>query len=565
MADSKPSWQPIADARRSKINNAIPASHRIPPAYLERLADPKNVIGIPDCCGILTQREIDITSTSSATKLLEDIRNRVYTSVEVTTAFCKRASIAHQLTNCLAEVLYDVALTRAQELDDYLNSTGEVVGPLHGLPISVKDHIFMSGSTSTSALITFADFVPDTDAHIVEIFRKAGAVFYVKTANPQGVFSMETESNLFGKAVNPYNTDLSPGGSSGGEGALIALRGSLLGVGTDIGGSVRLPAAWCGFYSLKPSIARTPNSGVEIFFDEGVDYILGVIGPMARSLDDLELYCKVALANEPWLVEPSLVNKPWQSNIAREDSVKGPLTIGLLISDGIVDPHPPIVRSLQETARALEAAGHKVIPWEPLFHKEIVEVITAMFFIDGGNKLRALLKKGGEEPSFFMAMVLSFAGTPGSIEQGWKLNRARNNLRTAYAKRWNETKVDAILCPNAATASAIHRTSLHSGYTAVWNLLDYAAVAFPAGRVHETDGTVVVPPEASTAPKGDMSNFTSNLWYEKDEHGNVLGTSKYKYAPVGLQLVARRFEEEKALAMARIVVDARKRAGMEEY
>ena len=105
---------------------------------------------------------------------------------------------------------------------------------------------------------------------------------------------MEMESNLFGRTVNPYNTELSPGGSSGGEAALIALRGSLLGIGTDIGGSVRVPAAWCGIYSLKPSIARTPSSGMQTWFHEGVDYILAVIGPMARSLDDLELYCKVS-------------------------------------------------------------------------------------------------------------------------------------------------------------------------------------------------------------------------------------------------------------------------------
>ena len=97
MTDSKPSWQPIADAHRSKISNAIPASHSIPSACLECLEDPRNVINIPDCCGILTQREIEITSISSATNLLEDIKNRVYTAVEVTTAFCKRASIAHQL------------------------------------------------------------------------------------------------------------------------------------------------------------------------------------------------------------------------------------------------------------------------------------------------------------------------------------------------------------------------------------------------------------------------------------------------------------------------------------
>ena len=144
------------------------------------------------------------------------------------------------------------------------------------------------------------------------------------------------------------------------------------------------------------------------------------------------------------------------------------------------------------------------------------------------------------------------------------MNRARNNLRTAYAEHWNKTKVDAILCPNAPTASAIYNTGISGGYTAVWNLLDYAAVTFPAGRVHETDGTAAVPPETNT-PKEGVSNFISNLWYEKDEHGNVLGPSRYKYAAVGLQLVARRFEEEKALAIARVVVEARKRAGLEEY
>ena len=90
-------------------------------------------------------------------------------------------------TNCLAEVLYDAALARAQELDDHLNSTGQVVGPLHGLPISVKEHIFLAGSISTSGLIVNSDLVSDTDSHIVEIFRKAGAVFHVKTTDPQGL------------------------------------------------------------------------------------------------------------------------------------------------------------------------------------------------------------------------------------------------------------------------------------------------------------------------------------------------------------------------------------------
>lgn len=106
--------------------------------------------------------------------------------------------------------------------------------------------------------------------------------------------AIETESNLFGRTVNPYNKELSPGGSSGGEAALIAQRGSLLGIGSDIGGSLRVPAAWTAIYSLKPSIARIPTSGYKFFYHDGMDHILGVMGPMARSLDDLELYCKVS-------------------------------------------------------------------------------------------------------------------------------------------------------------------------------------------------------------------------------------------------------------------------------
>ena len=121
------------------------------------------------------------------------------------------------------------------------------------------------------------------------------------------------------------------------------------------------------------------------------------------------------------------MNQPWDSSIARDDTLKRQLTIGLLISDGIVDPHPPIVRSLHETVRALEAAGHKVVPWEPVSHTEILEVICAMYFIDGGNKLRALLKEGDEEPLTSLVMALPPAGTAQrSIEQGWEVSYAKS-------------------------------------------------------------------------------------------------------------------------------------------
>ena len=104
---------------------------------------------------------------------------------------------------------------------------------------------------------------------------------------------IETNSNLFGLTVNPFNTDLSPGGSSGGEAALIALRGSILGIGTDVGGSIRAPSAFAGLYALKPSIARIPIAGMQAGLHPGMDSIHAVIGSMGRQIEDLDLFCEV--------------------------------------------------------------------------------------------------------------------------------------------------------------------------------------------------------------------------------------------------------------------------------
>jgi amidase len=133
--------------------------------------------------------------------------------------------------------MFDEAIHRACELDEHLERTGKPIGPLHGLPISVKEHIYLKGSPHTAGCIAWADDVAEEDALIVRVLREAGAVFHVKTTNPQGLMALETVSNIYGRTTNPHNRFLSPGGSSGGEGALIAMRGSVLGIGTDMGQS----------------------------------------------------------------------------------------------------------------------------------------------------------------------------------------------------------------------------------------------------------------------------------------------------------------------------------------
>jgi amidase len=187
---------------------------------------------------LLTAEEITITE-SNPTDLVSQLASGKLSSTEVTNAFLRRAAIAQQLTNCVTELLPTTALSRAAFLDLYLKEHGEPIGPLHGLPISVKEHIGMKGLTLNGGFVAWHDRVADSNAHILDILLGAGAVLYVRTTQPQTLMHLETDNNLYGVTVNPFNRNLTAGGSSGGEGALIGMRGSCLGIGTDIGGSIR--------------------------------------------------------------------------------------------------------------------------------------------------------------------------------------------------------------------------------------------------------------------------------------------------------------------------------------
>ncbi|KAF3045514.1 hypothetical protein E8E12_008881 [Didymella heteroderae] len=206
------------------------------------IADPPNdVSNIPNTCGLLTDREIDITEDYNAVNLAHAIASKELTAVEVTTSFAKRAIIAHQLTCCLTQWFMDEALQRAKELDEYLHKHGKPIGPLHGVPISIKEHIPVAGTFSSQGSLSSTVF-NEKDSLMVEILREAGAVFYCKTNQPQAIMHLESTSH-YGRTLNPFNLKLSAGGSTGGEAALLAMKGSVLGVGTDIGGSVRGPTS----------------------------------------------------------------------------------------------------------------------------------------------------------------------------------------------------------------------------------------------------------------------------------------------------------------------------------
>ena len=362
-------WEKIAKAKQAALAESIPSEYRIP----KDLLPPDSQLDVtpwPKQSGWFTEKELEIT-ISTASDILEKIASETWSSVDVTKAFCKRAAAAHQLTNCLSDAFFEEAIKSAEVLDAHLQKTGKLVGPLHGLPISLKDNFNIKGKDSTVGFTSLVDKPAEYNATLVDILQELGAVRYCKTNVPTAMMIAESVNNTFGRTVNPLNRALTSGGSSGGESALIAFGGSPLGVGTDIGGSLRIPAACTGIFTLRPSHGRFTTqrcrSGLA-----GQEAVKSVNGPMAKTLEDITMYSKAVIDAKPWLVDPTMLPIPWQSV-----EPKSKLKIAVMWHDGLVLPTPPVTRALKETVQKLKGAGHELVEWDfKHLHRKALELLV---------------------------------------------------------------------------------------------------------------------------------------------------------------------------------------------
>lgn len=195
--------------------------------------------------------------------------------------------------------------------------------------------------------------------------------------------SGETINNIIGYTSNPSNRLLSSGGSSGGEGALISLKGSPVGFGTDIGGSIRIPAIFNGLYGLRPSSGRLPYEGMANSMD-GQNTILSVVGPLGTSVGALKIVTKALLKRRPWEHDPLVVEMPWRDEQEQMilDLAKGAegkrLSFGLMRSDGLVGLHPPVNRALDMVVEVVKKLGHEIVEWKPPSHKPMLDLAVSL-------------------------------------------------------------------------------------------------------------------------------------------------------------------------------------------
>lgn len=450
----------------------------------------------------LSKEEIEITETD-AVGIVEKISAGTWTAEEVTGAFCHRASLAHQLTNCLHETFFDAAIEDAKRLDKYYAQHKAPIGPLHGLPISLKDQFHVKGvETSMGYIGWIGTFMGRKgtgqekvfESEMVKELRALGAVLYCKTSVPHTLMTGETVNNIIGYTTNPKNRNLSCGGSSGGEGALIALRGSPAGFGTDIGGSIRIPAAFNGLYGLRPSSGRLPYEGMANSMD-GQNSVLSVVGPLSHSVGSLRLLVKSLLTQEPWLHDPLVHELPWREDQEKEildlaDTTK--LAFGVMKHDGSITPHPPVQRAMDIAVKTLEKLGHKIIEWKPPNHKRGQAIIGKVYTYDGGEDLHRSLALAGEPMASQVQNLYGSKPTGQANASDISANNvAKREYQKEYLEYWNSTKdlagtgrpVDSFIMPLAPFAAARPNRYTYLGYSSIINLLDYTSCTVPVTNI----------------------------------------------------------------------------------
>ncbi|KIX96407.1 uncharacterized protein Z520_07673 [Fonsecaea multimorphosa CBS 102226] len=474
-------WRTLVERKRAEGAKAIPKEWRLSPSILESVnADADiSVLDVPGKCGILTPKELEITETYDAVDLTTKIAAKELSAVEVTEAFCKRAAIAHQVTNCLTEIFFDKALERAKYLDEYLEREGKPMGPLHGMPISLKDSFNLKGTYSTIGYVSFIKRpAADFNSPLVDILLQNGAVLYVKTNLPQTLMTADSENNVFGRVLNPHKLKLTAGGSSGGEGALVCMRGSLLGVGTDIGGSIRIPAFCCGTYGFKPSVDRIPFGGQTNPVLDGWTGIMPVAGPLATSPRDLRLFLETVINSKPWDFDCTALAMPWHPVEEKKS-----LTIGVILECPTWPVQPPILRALKTATEKLRQAGHSIVMLEkfPSF-KEANHLSFKMFDIDNERTGFKHIEASGEP--LVTSVKDMYTPPPGgrpdkSLGDLFDMNEQRLKFRSDWLKLFVENKLDVIVAPGSHKTAVPHDTFRMPPYTVMWNLLAYPACIIP--------------------------------------------------------------------------------------
>ena len=402
-----------------------------------------------------------------------------------------------------------------------------------------------------------------SDAVVVSEARKAGAILLGKTNIPQTLLMpLETTNFVWGTTGNPWNLARAPGGSSGGEAAAIAAGLSPAGIGTDIGGSIRLPAAFCGIAGLKPTGHRWSNRGANSAV-VGQEFVTAQTGPMARSVRDLRLLLHALSPIHQAVFDPKVPPLSFKDSVPDLSTLR----IGYYETDGFMQPSAAICRAVREAKEALQNAGATLVSYAPPNVEALLELHFAALSADGVKSLLRVL--GSERLIDVLKMTRDMARIPGPLKKAvaggldllgedragkvmrnlgekdvatyWQLTARRDRFMREEQAAWRAAEIDALLCPIHATPAVPHGMGkdfiLSFCYAARYNMLN-----LPAGTV----------PVSCVRPGEDKrQNVRDRI--DKRAAAVDLGSEGL---PVAVQVVGRPYEEDTVLAIMEAIMDA---------
>jgi len=423
--------------------------------------------------------------TSSATRQATLVRERKISSVELVEAHLRQITNINPRINAAVAVLPEIAFAGARAADEAM-ARGKVPGPLHGVPFSIKDSIELDGTHCTAGTWGWrAAPASARDATVVRRMKQAGAIPIAKTNLPDLLFAFESDNLLFGTTKNPYDLSRTSGGSSGGEAALIAACGSPCGLGSDAAGSVRVPAAFCGIASIKPTSGRLPRTG-HVPPAGGWIEALWQIGPMARRVEDLCTMMGLLVGGDgkdPTVCESPFLN-PADVNLSE-------LKIAFYTETQPAPTHPEVAEVVRRAAKYL-AGEVELVQEEPLpALDQAYDLEMKLLGPDGGDSLRAYLSSIGSSKVH-------------PLLTGWleKLESYRTDLE-GFARYWAEwdfwrsqaskylSRYDAVVCPAYSQMALPHGTSILDEnfrgftHTMAFNVLGWPAAVLRCGTSGE--------------------------------------------------------------------------------
>jgi Asp-tRNA(Asn)/Glu-tRNA(Gln) amidotransferase A subunit family amidase len=429
-----------------------------------------------------------------------------------------RVADVQPVLNCFAHVWADEARAEAR-LAASANARGDDMGPLHGVPIAVKETTLVDGRRFTSGSLTQEQTIADRDAYVTRALRRAGAIIVGATTSPEFAHTLQTDSSLWGPTRNPWNHALTPGGSSGGSATAVATGCVALAEGSDMGGSVRIPAAWTGLVGLKPGIGRIPMDVLPGLFDS-----ISHHGPLARTVDDARLF--LHCTQGPDDADIMSVTTPLDLNRPLAGEVRG-MRFGVSVDLGSWWVHPEIAAAVSAAADALSDAGAIVETVNP----ELGAADEAMWMKLWGVFMSAyyghLLDEWHDRMDPRVVELIEFGNSLSATEYK-RLELERTDVWHRVARVLDGR--DALLCPTMATPPVAAAKS------------DSERPAFGTdgdGRYHSDDMTtvfnLVAPCPALSVPCG----------MHADE--------PYSGVPIGLQIVGHRWREDTVLNIGRAV------------